>query len=120
MPFDGWIRRPYKIARQQHLGEFLDYLESAGYLRWSLRHDGSTAVWIVSEGGRSPREYQTRQAEKLAERIAEWVPIYWRPVPSPGGKELYLQYRQHIAAKRRKLGQEPLYHGPGQPDELPI
>ncbi|WP_146192373.1 hypothetical protein [Cellulomonas sp. WB94] len=109
-----YLRKPYKLGRQQHLGDFLDYLLEVGAVSsWHLRHEGPTAIWVVSEGGRPSREYTTRQAEALAEAIADNVQIYWRPVPSPGGENLYRAMRAQIAARRRKLAQEPLTHGPG-------
>lgn len=120
MTYEAWKRRPYKLARQQHLGEFLDYLRDLGSLTYHLRHDGQTAVWVIAEGGRAARECSTREAERLAEQIADSVQIYWRPVAHPANKDRYLETRALIAARRRKIGQDPLYHGPAQPDELPI
>lgn len=114
-----YLRMPYRVGRQQHLGDFLDYLRDdlGSVSSWHLEHDGSAAVWVIAEGGRQPRRYSTKEAEAVAGDIADRAYVYWRPVPSPGGEDLYRTVRRQIANRRRKLSQEPLTHGPDLPGE---
>lgn len=114
-----WLDQRYVNARQQHLGEFLDYLADLGSLTWELRREDHKVVWLISEGGRASQGFSLGEAERVAEVIADSVMIFWLPLGSAGGRQAYLDLRARIADRRRRLEQEPLTHGADQV-ELPL
>lgn len=87
MTFENTLKKPYAIHRQMHIGDMLDKFESMGILQWRWEYGDSTAYyWIAFPGKRSVR-HQTREAEKVVQRIANQYGIVWIPVPHYGGKE---------------------------------
>ena len=85
-------RSPYRIARQEHLGDMLDRLQGLGLLTWKWdyevrkgRESGSAVYW-VTEPGRRRRKLDTKRAEELAVGLCQQENIVWLPVPYPGGE----------------------------------
>ncbi|HEY0691649.1 MAG TPA: hypothetical protein VGD71_21730 [Kribbella sp.] len=58
-------RRPYHIARQEHLGEALDDLQRRGLLRWQWDYANSRAIYRVTLPGEQLRTLDTATAEKV-------------------------------------------------------
>jgi hypothetical protein len=81
-------RDPYKIARQEHLGDALDDLQRRGRISWSWDYDNrrSRAIYNVAEGTGASRSLDTKQAEQLVQRHHDDIGVIWRAVPSPGGE----------------------------------
>lgn len=80
-------RSPYRIARQEHVGDMLDELQDLGLLDWYWDYENSSAVYWVTESGRSIRKLGTKQAEKLVLKLCKQQAIVWLPVPPPGGAD---------------------------------
>lgn len=80
------MKDPYRIARQAHLGDFLDELQAADLITWVWSYEGSSAGYTITEPGKEPRRHGTRDAEQLAERYAAMTGKLWFPVRSPGGR----------------------------------
>jgi hypothetical protein len=85
-------RRPYHIARQEHLGDVLDRLQDLSLITWKWdyevrkgRESGSAVYW-VTEPGRRRRKLDTKRAEELALRLCQQESIVWLAVPHPGGE----------------------------------
>lgn len=80
-------RSPYKIARQEHVGDFLDELQARGLLTWEWDYDvpKSTALYFVALPGQPRKRYFTKEVEELAQSIASDQQIVWVPVKNPGG-----------------------------------
>lgn len=80
-------RAPYRIARQQHLGDALDELALHGYLSWRWEYDRarSRAIFHVSLPGDIERALDTRSAEVLVQSKNKDHGFRWLPVPHPGG-----------------------------------
>ena len=97
------MKHPYRIARQQHLGDFLDILQAAGFIAWVWSYSGSSAEYTITEPGAEPRLYGTREAERLASRYAAKTRSIWLPVPSPGGQKQLIQTLELTAAAQREL-----------------
>ncbi len=81
-------RPPYRIARQEHLGDMLDALEAYGHLAWRWEYDvsRSRAIFHVRVGGEGWCALDTRAAEALVQAQCDLLGIRWRPVPHPGGE----------------------------------
>ena len=91
------VRVPYRIARQQHLGEALDSLATLGQLSWRWEYDvaRSRAVFNVTLPGENEEALDTRTAEALVQRLMADVGFRWIPVPHPGGeRQLEVALRQ--------------------------
>jgi hypothetical protein len=58
-------RRPYHIARQEHLGDALDDLQRRGLLRWQWDYANSRAIYRVTLPGEQLRTLDTATAEKV-------------------------------------------------------
>lgn len=87
-------RRPYRIARQEHLGNMLDQLQDRGLLTWAwdyeFRHGHGTgsAVYWVTEAGQRKRKLDTKRAEELVLELCRRQGIVWLAVPHPGNESL--------------------------------
>jgi hypothetical protein len=81
-------RKPYRVARQEHLGDMLDHLESLDLLTWGWDYNDEDrrAIYWVTEQGRATQKLDTRRAEELALKLCGQQGIVWLPVPQPGGK----------------------------------
>jgi len=81
-------RPPYRIARQEHLGDALDDLARRGRLEWRWDYDyaRSRAVFHVVLPGGSERALDTRSAELLVKAHYAELGAPWLPVPHPGGE----------------------------------
>lgn len=81
-------RKPYRIARQQHLGDALDELERAGRLSWRWEYDytRSRAIFHIRVPDATEQALDTRAAEKLVVAMVEAQGERWLPVPHPGGE----------------------------------
>lgn len=93
-------REPYRTHRQQHLGDFLDLLQSHGWVSWEWGNEDSPTVFLIAERGLPAREYRTWEAETLVQRIADREGIPWLPVPYPGGLDRYNETMAKIAFLR--------------------
>ncbi|MFW0773558.1 hypothetical protein ACLRGI_10355 [Paenarthrobacter nitroguajacolicus] len=78
---------PYHIHRQWHLGDFLDTLEAEGHLKWKWSYKNSRAEYTIQESDQAPKLLDTKQAEKVAQRIANREHMVWIPVPHYGGED---------------------------------
>jgi hypothetical protein len=79
-------RHPYRIARQQHLGEMLDELMSMGRLSWRWDYADSRAIYHVALKAQDEQQLDTKAAEQVAQAECDTLGIRWRPVPHPGGE----------------------------------
>ena len=101
---------PYRLARQQHLGEQLHVLQDRGLLSWRGEfvvppgRDTTCAVWWIRREGATERRYDTREAEQLVQRLSEDEGLIWEPVPHPGGKEQRRQAQERMEARRQEAG----------------
>lgn len=91
----------YRLARQRHLGNTLDDLESLGLLRWRWQYDAtrSRAVYWIGPVEAAIGELQpldTRAAEELVQANCDAISKVWRPVPAPGGRTQLMQTQQWI------------------------
>ena len=91
-------RAPYKTHRQQHLGDFLDFLQGQGWLAWEIGEEDSPTIFRIAEPGVPPAIYRTWEAETVAQRIADREGIPWLPVPYPGGVDRYEETLARIDA----------------------
>lgn len=91
-------RSPYHIARQEHVGDFLDELQARGLLTWEWRYDtpNSTALYFVTLPGQPRKRYLTKEVEGLAQSIANDQQIVWVPVKHPGGVNQLAEAEQLI------------------------
>jgi hypothetical protein len=83
-------KRPYHIARQEHLGDVLDALVARGLIggwRWEYDRPNRRAFYWVTEVGQPERRYETRPGEQLAGRYTSEHGSTWAPVPHPGGED---------------------------------
>lgn len=92
------VPKPYLIHRQWHLGEFLDQLADAGHLQWKWSYKNSRAEYTITELEKAPRLYDTKQAEGVAQRIANREHIIWIPVPHSGGEDKWQETTARIEA----------------------
>ena len=97
------MKHPYRIARQQHLGDFLDELQAAGFIAWVWSYSGSSAEYTITEPGKEPQLYGTLDAERLASRYSATTRRVWLPVPSPGGQAQLIETLELTAAAQRDL-----------------
>jgi hypothetical protein len=100
-------KHPYRIARQEHLGNMLDQLQSFGLLTWAWdyeirpgRETGSAIYW-VTEPGQGKHKLDTRRAEELTLRLCHQQGIVWLPVPPPGGKTQLAETLRKIEALKQ-------------------
>src|SRR5262249_52295736 len=80
-------RNPYRIARQEHLGDMLDELQRRGRLSWRWEYDKArhrAIYWVERQGPSIPLE--TQAAEELAQAECDALGIRWLPVPHPAAK----------------------------------
>lgn len=97
--------KPYKLHRQWHLGEILDKLAARGLLSWSGEFQQRTVDWTITETGQRPRTVGTKDAEAIAQRLANEQKVVWIPVGGNGGKEVWQEVALRIEAM--EAGQEP-------------
>lgn len=100
--------RRYPIARQRHLGDYLDQLQAAGHLSWRWSYDNATSTaeyWITVPPATVPTKHGTRQAEAVATSFADQLNHAWLPVPHPGG-ETQLAATAAKMTERRQQGRE--------------
>lgn len=90
-------RSPYRIARQQHVGDALDDLQARGLLRWRWAYADSSAIYWVTEAGREERRLDTRRAEALVQRHYDELGVPWVAVSHPGGEVQLQAALKHIA-----------------------
>src|SRR6266511_4061999 len=72
-------KSPYRIARQEHLGNMLDHLQGLGLLTWEWGYESHSAVYWVTEIGHQIRKLDTRRAELLALKLCKHQGIIWLP-----------------------------------------
>lgn len=108
-------RAPYKTHRQQHLGDFLDFLQARGWLSWEIGQEDAPTLFRIAECGLPSAIYRTWDAEALAQRIADREGIPWLPVPYPGGVD---RYRETLARISALKSQQPKT-SPGEPSGAP-
>ncbi|MDX3030874.1 hypothetical protein PV421_36200 [Streptomyces scabiei] len=99
-----------KNARQRHLVDMLDELQSQGWLSWHgeylLRAGATTttALWWISRYPLPKHVHQwylTRDAETLVSDLCKAVGIVWEPVPAPGGAAELAQALARMKQRRR-------------------
>lgn len=80
--------RRYITARQEHLGNALDYLQFHGKLRWHWQYDATSkrAIFHIEEGGRPYEPFHIWQAEDVAQEHLKQMGVVWFPVKPPGGQ----------------------------------
>lgn len=93
-------RSPYRIARQEHLGDVLDRLQELGLIAWRWDYENSSAVYWVTQSGRGQRKLGTKKAEDLVLELCKQQAIVWLPVPSPGGEKQRAETLRKIAELR--------------------
>lgn len=94
---------PYRIARQEHLGDALDDLAHRGLLTWEWDYDvpAARAVYRVRlPHDDRPRVLDTKAGEQLVKQAYDGIDVPWLPVPSPGGRKQAEETRARIAALR--------------------
>ncbi len=100
-----------KNARQRHLVDILDELQSQGWLNWRgeylLRAGATTttALWWISRHPLAKHVfqwYETRDAETLVSDLCKAVGIVWEPVPAPGGAAELAQAQDRMEQRRRR------------------
>ena len=81
-------RPPYRIARQQHLGDALGGLAAGGYLTWRWEYDTARrrAIFCIAMPDAAENAYDTRAAEVLVQQLNDQRGVLWFPVPAPGGE----------------------------------
>lgn len=81
-------RHPYRIARQEHLGDMLDTLAEDASLRWKWDYDNAKrrAIFNIKLPNRSWQALDTKKAEYVVQAECNELGIRWRPVPHPGGE----------------------------------
>ena len=100
---------PYKVYRQEHLGDFLDVLESKELLTWSWGYENKRALFKITEPGQNLVVHEIMEAEGAALRIADREGIPWIPVPHPGGHDLYKETQPKMALFSEAAKQTDLY-----------
>lgn len=90
-------RSPYRIARQEHLGDALDGLQRRGLLRWKWDYANRRAIYRVTLPGEHQRALDTATAEQLAQRHYDDLGVRWFPVPTPGGEKQREETLRRIA-----------------------
>ena len=101
-------RPPYHLARQEHVGDALDDLQSRGLLRWRWDYDTerSRALFRICEVGSRWNVFHTADAERIAQAWYEELGEPWKPVPHPGG-ERHRAATLNWIAQQRMLGRSP-------------
>jgi hypothetical protein len=96
-------RDPYRIARQEHVGDALDALTRSGLLswRWEYDHVRSRAIFHVTLPGEAERALDTRSAEVQVQGLYRAIGVRWLPVPHPGGE-------RQLEETLRRMGDDPL------------
>ena len=79
-------KHPYRIARQEHLGDMLRALQAKGRPRWRWGYANRRAIFIVKLRNGSWRALDTTAAEDIVQAECDELGIRWRPVPHPGGE----------------------------------
>jgi hypothetical protein len=94
-------RPPYRIARQEHLGDALDRLALAGRLTWRWDYAGSRAIFHVQMPGQEQQALDTRSAEQVVRAEMKAIREFWLPVPHPGGEsQREIVIRQILAGQQ--------------------
>lgn len=96
-------RRPYRIARQEHLGDMLDELQMRRRLQWRWDYAEQRAVYHVREDEGPWRTLDTKRAEQVAQRHCDELGIPWKPVPHPGGESQRMPVAEWIAMQSDQL-----------------
>ncbi len=97
-------RKPYRIARQEHLGDALDDLQHRGLLRWQWDYANRRAIYKVALPDEPRRALDTAAAEQLVQHHYDDLGVHWFPVPVPGGEKQRTETLQRIDAARAGLG----------------
>lgn len=89
-------RSPYRIARQEHVGDMLDKLQDQGLLEWRWAYENSSAIYWITQPGRGRRKLGTKKAEELVLELCGQQGIVWLPVPPPGGEDQRIETLRKI------------------------
>lgn len=98
-------RPPYRIARQQHLGDALDDLQRRDLLEWQWDYRQSRAIFRIREPGQRWVGHVTADAEDIVSSYYGRLGEPWRPVPHPGGEGQRRAVVEWITAQR--IGPQP-------------
>ena len=90
---------PYRIARQDHVGEMLDALQERGRLAWRWDYDDQRhqAIYNVRLVGGPWKRHGTRAVESVVQAECDALGILWLPVPHPGGEAQHREVYQRLA-----------------------
>jgi len=93
---------PYRIARQEHIGDMLDEFQNMGLVGWRFYYDShkSTAYYYISVANRPEDRYDTKSVEVFVQNLCDREGIIWRPVPHPGGEEQRNKIQAWIASHK--------------------
>jgi hypothetical protein len=101
-------RQPYRIARQEHLGDMLDRLRDLGLLEWRWDYEyprgqpgSGRAVYWITLRSEHEEKYDTKRAEVLVQELCDQQDIIWRPVPPPGGEVQREEVERWIAEQEQ-------------------
>ena len=92
------MTNPYRLARQEHVGDMLDELARRGRLgwKWDYNFEKSRAIYRVAIVDKI-LVLDTKKAEELVQRECDELGIRWKPVPHPGGQSLRDEVNEWIA-----------------------
>lgn len=81
--------KPYKLHRTWHLGKMLDTLTAEGELSWEYSYDreNSHALFTITLPGQQSQTFHTKDAESIAQSLANKLKLVWIPVPHHGGED---------------------------------
>ena len=98
-------RKPYLIARQEHLGDMLDVLARLGGLSWKWEYDDANrrAIYWIALGNGPRKHFDTKRAEELVQSLCDERGIIWVPVAHPGGEEQRTKALAKMAALKSSL-----------------
>jgi len=99
----------YHNARQRHIGNMLDKLQTFGLLSWEWRYDSENhrAVYLIALTDEPTCTCDTKHAEQIVQRTCNAHKLVWLPVPHPGGESQLRETQRKIAEierQRRKGG----------------
>ncbi|MET1086621.1 MAG: hypothetical protein ABWY04_05820 [Arthrobacter sp.] len=101
--------KPYRLHRTWHLAGMLNTLTERGELSWKYSYDNenSRALFAIKLPGQEGRTLHTKDAEGIAQTLADKLKIAWRPVPHHGGEEQWKRTVAEIEAMEQGTTPKP-------------